>query len=89
VVRVKVEPGLRTTIDSVALDFNGAITQDPKRIEELKKAWGLQKEMAFRQSGWDKAKDDSLAALQSKRYYAAKQTASQARVDPDENKADL
>ncbi|WP_296223596.1 autotransporter assembly complex protein TamA [Ralstonia sp. UBA689] len=89
VVRVKVDPGPRTTIDSVALDFNGAITQEPKRIEELNKVWGLPQGMAFRQAGWDKAKDDSLAALQSKRYYAAKQTASQARVDPDESKADL
>ncbi|WP_316654576.1 autotransporter assembly complex protein TamA [Ralstonia condita] len=89
VVRVKVEPGPRTTIDNVALDFTGAITHDPKRIEALKKAWGLGPGMAFRQSGWDKAKDDGLAALQSKRYYAARQTNSQARIDPDENKADL
>ena len=89
VVNVKVEPGPRTTIDTVALDFTGAITQDAKRIDELKKSWSLQHGMAFRQAGWDKSKDDSLAALQSKRYYAAKQTSSQARVDPDESKADL
>lgn len=88
-VRVKVEAGPRTTIDSVALDFTGAIAQEPKRIDALKKAWGLPQGAPFRQSGWDKAKEDSLAALQSKRYYAARQTASQARVDPDENKADL
>lgn len=89
VVQVKVDPGPRTTIDSVSLDFTGAITQEPKRIDELKKAWGLQPGVAFRQTGWDKAKDDGLAALQSKRYYAARQTASEARIDPDESKADL
>jgi len=89
VVHVKVDPGPRTTIDNVALGYTGAITQDPERIEALKRAWELQQGMAFRQAGWDKAKDDSLAALQSKRYYAAKQTSSQARIDPDESKADL
>jgi translocation and assembly module TamA len=89
VVHVKVDAGPRTTIDTVALDFTGAIVQDPKRIDALKQGWSLQHGMAFRQSGWDKSKDDTLAALQGKRYYAAKQTASQARIDPDESRADL
>lgn len=89
IVRVQVEAGPRTTIDSVALAFTGAITQEPKRIDELKKAWGLPQGATFRQSSWDKAKDDNLAALQGKRYYAARRTASQARVDPDASKADL
>lgn len=64
-VRVKVEAGPRTTIDSVALDFTGAIAQEPKRIDALKKAWGLPQGAPFRQSGWDKAKEDSLAACRA------------------------
>lgn len=39
-VRVKVEAGPRTTIDSVALDFTGAIAQEPKRIDALEEGLG-------------------------------------------------
>lgn len=63
VVDVRAEPGPYTTIDIVVLDFTGATMQDAKRIGELKRLWSLQCGMVFRQSGWDRAKNDGLMAL--------------------------
>jgi translocation and assembly module TamA len=89
-VRITVDAGARTLIKRVDLDVAGPIAkEDPERIETLRKQWGLPEGDPFRQQAWDKAKDDTLATLQSERYYSAKLARSQARVDPEAREADL
>jgi translocation and assembly module TamA len=66
-----------------------AATQSPEQVEQMRAKWGLPVGEPFRQSTWDKAKEDALVTLQSRSYYGAKLAASRARVEPDEQAADL
>ncbi|WP_428851539.1 autotransporter assembly complex protein TamA [Imbroritus primus] len=89
-VRVRVEAGARTLVTSVDVDFTGAIAdEDRERLEALRRNWGLPAGQPFRQETWAKAKDDTLFALQSEKYYAARLTRSQARIDPEAQEAVL
>ncbi|WP_373378371.1 autotransporter assembly complex family protein [Cupriavidus nantongensis] len=90
VVHVVVDPGARTLIRNVDLQVTGpAATQSPEQVAEMKAKWGLPAGEPFRQDDWDKAKEDALVTLQSHTYYGARLAASQARVEPDELRADL
>jgi len=90
VVHISVDAGARTLIRRVDLEVTGpAATQNPQQVNEMRAKWGLPVGDPFRQADWDKAKEDALVALQSHTYYGAKQTASRARVEPDEHAADL
>ncbi|SPR97995.1 autotransporter assembly complex protein TamA [Cupriavidus taiwanensis] len=90
VVHVMVDPGARTLIRNVDLQVTGpAATQAPEQVAEMKAKWGLPAGEPFRQNDWDKAKEDALVTLQSHTYYGARLAASQARVEPDELRADL
>ncbi|WP_426989875.1 autotransporter assembly complex protein TamA [Cupriavidus sp. 30B13] len=89
-VHVTVDPGARTLIHAVDVDVTGpAATQSPAQVAELRAKWGLPVGEPFRQADWSKAKEDALVELQSHTYYGARLTGSQARVDPDEQAADL
>jgi translocation and assembly module TamA len=90
VVTIKVEAGARTVVKAVDVDFVGAVaTDDRERLEMLRRNWGLPEGEPFRQETWSKAKDDTLFALQSEKYYAARMTRSQARIDPEAQEAVL
>lgn len=90
VVKIVVDPGARTLIRRVDVDVNGpAAKQSPEQVAEIRKKWGLPVGNPFRQADWDKAKEDALVQLQSKSYYGAKLASSQARVEPDDQAADL
>ncbi|ULX54888.1 hypothetical protein A9P79_23840 [Cupriavidus taiwanensis] len=90
VVHVMVDPGARTLIRNVDLQVTGpAATQSPEQVAEMKAKWGLPAGEPFRQEAWDKAKEDALVTLQSHTYYGARLAASQARIEPDELRADL
>ncbi|WP_265919468.1 autotransporter assembly complex protein TamA [Cupriavidus nantongensis] len=90
VVHVMVDPGARTLIRNVDLQVTGpASAQSPEQVAEMKAKWGLPAGEPFRQDDWDKAKEDALVTLQSHTYYGARLAASQARVEPDELRADL
>ncbi|NUO88661.1 MAG: outer membrane protein assembly factor [Cupriavidus sp.] len=90
VVHVVVDPGARTLIRNVDLQVTGpAATQSPEQVAEMKAKWGLPAGEPFRQNDWDKAKEDALVTLQSHTYYGARLAASQARIEPDELRADL
>lgn len=90
VVKITVDPGARTLIRRVDVGVTGpAATQSPQQVAEMRAKWGLPVGHPFRQADWDKAKDDALVQLQSHTYYGAKLASSQARVEPDEQAADL
>ncbi|GAB3626370.1 Translocation and assembly module TamA [Pandoraea terrae] len=89
-VRVTVDPGPRTHIEGVDLEFTGAVaSEDPQRVAQLKNAWGLPAGEPFRQEDWDKAKSETLFRLGQKRYHAARMRFSRAVVDADHQQATL
>jgi translocation and assembly module TamA len=90
VVHVMVDPGARTLIRNVDVQVTGqAATHSPEQIAQMRAKWGLPVGEPFRQQAWDKAKEDALFELQSHTYYGARLAASQARIEPDELRADL
>ncbi|PLQ01505.1 hypothetical protein CYJ10_07455 [Cupriavidus pauculus] len=90
VVHLSVDPGARTVIRRADVEVSGpAATLSPEQVEQMRKKWGLPVGQPFRQADWDKAKEDALVQLQSKSYYGAKLASSQARIEPDEQAADL
>ncbi|MGI4814100.1 MAG: autotransporter assembly complex protein TamA [Janthinobacterium lividum] len=89
-VRVTVDPGPRTTISTVRLDFQGPmLSESPDREAAARAAWTLRPGEAFSQAAWDAAKNAALKSLQSERYLGAKIAASRARVDPRTRQASL
>ncbi|QYY32263.1 MULTISPECIES: autotransporter assembly complex protein TamA [Cupriavidus] len=90
VVHVTVDPGARTIIRNVDIKVDGpAATRSPEQVAEVQKKWGLPVGDPFRQEDWDKAKEDALVTLQSRSYFGARLAQSQARIEPDELRADL
>lgn len=90
VVHITVDPGARTMIRRVDVGVSGpAATLSPEQVAEMRKKWGLPVGDPFRQADWDKAKEDALVQLQSTSYYGARLASSQARIEPDEQAADL
>ncbi len=90
VIHVTVDPGARTLIRAVDVDVRGpAATRSPEQVAAMREKWGLPVGEPFRQSDWDKAKEDALVELQSNAYYGARLAASQARIEPEERAADL
>ncbi|MFM0321520.1 autotransporter assembly complex protein TamA [Caballeronia glebae] len=89
-VKVSVDPGPRTTIASVQLNFTGAVTTEDRVQENAARfAFSVNEGDPFTQSGWDDAKNGALRALQAKRYLGAKIMRSQARINPRAHLADL
>lgn len=92
VVHLEVETGPRTVVRGVDLDFVGPATKDEegrKRIAVVRETWSLAPGEPFRQSEWDAAKEKALARLARGRYAAARIEDSEARVDPQQQAADL
>jgi translocation and assembly module TamA len=89
-VRISVDPGPRTTVASVSLDFKGAITTEDRAQENTARfAFSMKEGDPFTQDAWDNAKNASLKALQTRRYLGAKISQSKARVNPRTHIADL
>ncbi|GJH14656.1 outer membrane protein assembly factor [Caballeronia sp. EK] len=89
-VKVSVDPGPRTMIASVQLNFTGAVTTEDRAQENAARfAFSVSEGDPFTQGGWDDAKNAALRALQSKRYLGAKIVRSQARINPRAHLADL
>lgn len=85
--RLIVEPGARARISAVTVGFEGELANDPgqaERREALRSAWSLPVGEPFRQFGWDRAKQQLLDEVSSRRYAAARFTATRAEVSPDD-----
>jgi len=92
-VRVKVDPGVRTRVGTVAIDVTGPAVNDVPlgtgAIADVRGGFALRPGSPFRQEGWIDAKDGALRTMQRSPYAAARITASEARVDPGRALADL
>ncbi len=92
-VRITVEPGPRTTVMAVDLQFRGAVAaggeRNERRIAAVRKAWLLTPGAPFRQADWEAAKRAAVAELGRELYAGASIAASEARVDPERRAATL
>ncbi len=92
IARFQITPGPRTVVEKVTLNFRGPIAseaQDERRMNLMRRRWELPAGEPFRQKDWDSAKNALLAELLVRNYPAAKIAASQARIDPERNTAEL
>ncbi|MCA1924974.1 MAG: autotransporter assembly complex protein TamA [Thiobacillus sp.] len=92
ILHYRVTPGPRTEVRSVAVRFAGALHTDPDKSRlraRMERDFSLKRGMPFRQADWDAAKAGVLAPLLSGQYLAARITASEARIDPSAQTADL
>jgi translocation and assembly module TamA len=92
-VRLTVEPGPRTTVAAVDLQFRGAIAKggepNDRRMAVVRREWRLRAGEPFRQADWEAAKRAAVAELGRELYAAASIVASEARVDPERRTATL
>jgi translocation and assembly module TamA len=93
VARFSITPGPVTQVDSVEIRFVGAIADGPhadtRRMDFLKRRWGLKPGEPFSQKGWTDAKDSLLKSVLNRDYPAATITQSEAKIDPLQRKAAL
>lgn len=91
-VDYRVDPGARTTVRSVNLILDGALktrTDAAGLRKRIERSFSLEPGMPFRQADWNAAKLAVLRPLLSSRYPAAQLAASEARIDPAAQAADL
>lgn len=91
-VEYQVVPGPRTVVRNVALTLEGelktAVNQDALR-ERIENSFPLKPGMPFRQADWDAAKIVVLRPVLVDTYPTARISASEARIDPATQTADL
>ena len=88
----RVEPGVRTTVRSVKLIFDGDLKTraDAAALRSrIERSFSLKPGLPFRQADWDAAKLAVLRPLLANTYPAAQLAASEARIDPAAQAADL
>lgn len=91
---IKVDPGPRTTIAEVTVDFDGEITRAAEQggdeyLARLRASWSLPPGAPFRQADWDAAKQQMLDSVSARRYAAVRMVESRAEVDPERATARL
>lgn len=90
---VKVVEGQQAKIESIDIDFDGALAEDTPenklRREELKALWRLNPGEPFEQGLWDASKNALLSNLLAKDYAVATLSDSLADVDPEALKVRL
>jgi len=88
----RIAPGVRTTVRSVKFAFEGELKTraDAAGLRRgIERSFSLKPGMPFRQADWDAAKLAVLRPLQATSYPAAQLAASEARIDPAAQSADL
>jgi len=91
-VRITVQPGPPTLVQSVELSFSGAIADDSAATMQrfaIQDGWALGAGQPFTQQGWDDAKTQSLRLLAAKRYPLGRIAASRAEIDAQQQSARL
>ncbi|MBA4143040.1 MAG: outer membrane protein assembly factor [Nitrosospira sp.] len=88
-----VEPGPRTLVDELSIEFKGDIAIDEPerraRVEKLRDAWSLRAGQPFRSSVWEEAKAVLLSSVAGDDYLAATIEESRAEVDAISSRARL
>ena len=93
-ITVDVQAGPPTTVTELKLQFSGPISTAkalPETIQRrtIRQFWQLPKGQRFTQSGWNAAKGRAERDLTAERYLAGKISSSAARLDADNNTAQL
>lgn len=90
-LRYTVTPGPRTRVRALRIDFLGALADEPESgmRARVERSFSLRPGMPFRQADWDAAKTALLRPLLALRYPAARIAASEARIDPQAQAAEL
>lgn len=88
---ISIEPGGRTRVRKVKIDFSGQITQPEfdERIEHIRTSWPLKEGDLFLNAKWSEAKSDLLDEVKTKDFYFARYTRTRATVYAEEDEADL
>ncbi len=97
VVRVIVEPGVRTQVAAVALQVRGPLGDEAASgdnaaqslVDQWRNAWTLPAGRAFSNDAWRDAKNNALARLRGAGYAAATWQSTAADVDADSARATL
>jgi translocation and assembly module TamA len=87
-VRLVVDPGPRTLIGEVSLQFEGAI-DGTALAETLRRTWSLPSGKPFTQDDWASAKLDALTQARTQGYAQARWTSTVARVEAERHAAVL
>lgn len=91
-ILVRVQPGERTQIEAVQVDFAGPITSDEDaraQRELIRNGWGLAPGNVFTQQSWDNAKTVGLRSLTARRFPTGSVQFSRADIDADRSRARL
>lgn len=91
---VEVEPGPRTEVAEVRIEFEGEIAaasggDGVEFLDALRARWSLPVGAPFRQSDWDGAKQGLLDAVSTRRYAVARIARSRAEIDSETARARL
>lgn len=88
---IQIEPGERTHVKRVNLQFSGQIERPEfeTRLIGLKRDWPLTEGMPFINASWHNAKDTLLDEVSRKDFYFARYANTQATVDAQMATADL
>ncbi|MDA7415428.1 autotransporter assembly complex protein TamA [Xenophilus arseniciresistens] len=89
---VRVQPGERTQVEAVQVDFAGPITSDEDarvQRELIRSGWSLAPGQVFTQQSWDNAKTVGLRALTARRFPTGSVQFSRADIDADRSRARL
>ncbi len=88
---IAIVPGVRATVGSVSLRFEGRLAEPDQsaRVEALRKAWSLPPERLFLNDDWSRAKSSLLESVGSRDFYLARIASSHARVDAETGKVEL
>jgi translocation and assembly module TamA len=96
-LRLRVEPGPRTTVGRVTVEVQGALAEAAEAgnaraqalIETIRARWGLPPGTPFRDADWRDAKTAALARLRAAGYAAAGWSGTGAQVDAEARLARL
>lgn len=88
---IDIEPGERTKVRSVDIEFSGQITRPDfsERVSKLKSDWPLKEGDLFLNAEWSRAKADLLTSVKTKDFYFARYQRTRATVYAEEAEADL
>lgn len=91
-VVVAVQAGVATLVETVSLEFAGAIADDAaaaRQRAQIRGGWKMPPGTPFTQARWDDAKTQALRLLGATRYPAGRIAASRAAIDPQTHAARL
>ncbi|MEI2418351.1 BamA/TamA family outer membrane protein [Orrella sp. JC864] len=88
---IAIVPGVRATVDTVALHFEGRIAESDQaaRVQALRRNWQLPAGRVFINEDWSQAKSSLLEAVGERDFYLARIAGSRARVDAETGKVAL